>query len=344
MLFTAMSLIWGVPYLLIKVADGGVSVPVLVFARVAGGAAILLPLALRRHQLGMLRTHWRWVAVFACVEIILPWFFLSAAERRLSSSMSGLLIASVPIIGVALARLTGGTERLTPLRWAGLLAGLAGVALLAGPGAVRGDAWSVTEVLLTAVGYATGPLIASRKLADLPGLGVTAACLAFATVVYAPAAALSWPARVPSARVLASLAALAVVCTAVGFVLFFRLIAEAGPARATVITYVNPAVAVALGVSILGEPLTSEVIAAFGLILAGSVLATQAGLPGRPGRPGSPRGPDHDGPYRAGPHQAGPHQAGPHQGGRHQLSPAGAGGTGTEPDRPDPPVRAATTP
>jgi drug/metabolite transporter (DMT)-like permease len=278
-LFTAMSLIWGVPYLLIKVADGGVSVPVLVFARVAGGAVVLLPVAVHRGHLGALRGHWRWLAVFACVEIILPWLFLSAAERRLSSSMSGLLIASVPIIGVALARLTGAGERLTPLRWTGLLGGLAGVALLVGPGALHGDLWSIALVMLTAVGYATGPLIASRKLADLPGLAVTAVCLGLAAVVYAPAAALTWPRTVPSASVLASLAGLALVCTALAFVLFFRLIGEVGPARATVITYVNPAVAVTLGVGVLGEPLTPEIIAAFGLILAGSVLATRPGQP-----------------------------------------------------------------
>ncbi len=297
-LFTAMSLIWGVPYLLIKVADdGGMPVPVLVLARVAGGAAILLPIALRRGELGVLRPHWRWLAVFACVEIILPWLFLSQAERRLSSSMSGLLIASVPIIGVVLARIAGGAERLTPLRWAGLLGGLAGVALLAGPGALGGDLGSVILVLLTALGYATGPLIASRKLAGLPGLGMTAACLGFAAVVYAPAAALAWPQTVPSAKVLASLAALAVLCTALAFVLFFQLIAEVGPARATVITYVNPAVAVALGVGVLGEPLTPEIIAAFGLILAGSVLATQAGRPAVL-QPDGPAHPDY--PARAG--------------------------------------------
>ena len=202
--------------------------------------------------------------------------------------MSGLLIASVPIIGVALARLTGGGERLTPLRWAGLLGGLAGVALLAGPGALHGDLWSIALVMLTALGYATGPLIASRKLADLPGLGVTAVCLlGFAAVVYAPAAALTWPRSVPSAEVLASLAGLALICTALAFVLFFQLIAEVGPARATVITYVNPAVAVVLGVGVLGEPLTPDIIAAFGLILAGSVLATRSGQPAGAGTPGS---------------------------------------------------------
>ena len=285
-LFTTMSVIWGVPYLLIKVVDdGGVSVPVLVLARVGVGAALLLPVALRRRQLSALRPYWRWLAVFAVVEIIAPWFFLSDAERHLSSSLSGLLIASVPIIGAVLVRLTGDPERLTPVRLGGLLLGLGGVALLVGPSANGGDWWSIIEALLTALGYAIGPLVANRKLKDAPNPGVIAVCLTAATVVYAPAAAATWPDTVPSARVLAALAALAVVCTAVAFLLFFRLIAEVGPARATVITYVNPAVAVTLGVSVLGEPLTPEIVAAFALILAGSVLATRSGL-----RRGAPRG------------------------------------------------------
>ena len=287
-LFTTMSVIWGVPYLLIKVVDdGGVSVPVLVFARVGVGAALLLPVALRRRQLSALRPYWRWLAVFAVVEIIAPWFFLSDAERHLSSSLSGLLIAAVPIIGAVLVQLTGGTglfratsgaERLTPVRWAGLLLGLSGVALLVAPSASGGDWWSVTEVMLTALGYAIGPLVQNRKLSQAPDLGVLAVCLTAAAVVYAPAAALTWPDTMPSARVLAALVGLGVVCTAVGFLLFFRLIAEVGPARATVITYVNPAVAVALGVAVLGEPLTPEIVAACALILAGSVLATRSGL------------------------------------------------------------------
>jgi len=277
-----MSVIWGMPYLFIKVADGGVSVPVLVFARLAVAAALLLPLAIRRGQLAALWRHWPWLVVFATVEMIIPWALLSEAERHLSSSMTGLLVASVPIIGVVLARLTGGTDRLTLARWAGLLIGLAGVAVLAGRDALGGDAWAVAEVVLVAVCYATGPLIVNRKLGELPGLGVNAFCLSFAAIVYAPAAALTWPATVPSAQVLASLAALGVICTALAFVLFFKLIAEVGPERAIVITYVNPAVAVALGVAVLGEPLTAGIVAAFALILAGSVLAT------RPGRPGPP--------------------------------------------------------
>ena len=278
-LFTLMSVIWGVPYLLIKVADGGVAVPVLVFARVAIGAAVLLPLAIRRGQIRVLASHWRWLAAFAVVEIMVPWALLSYAERHLSSSMTGLLVASVPIIGVVLARLSGGTERLTVVRWVGLLAGLAGVAMLAGPRVLGGGALPIAAVILTAVCYATGPLIANRKLDGLPGLEMTAVCLGAAAVVYAPVAALTWPATTPSLAVLGSLVGLGVLCTAIAFVLFFQLIAEVGPARATVITYVNPAVAVALGVAVLGEPLTPAIVAAFVLILAGSVLATRSSQP-----------------------------------------------------------------
>ncbi|HKB29634.1 MAG TPA: DMT family transporter [Streptosporangiaceae bacterium] len=276
-LFTLMSVIWGIPYLLIKVADGGVSVPVLVFARTGIGALMLLPLALRRREVRAVRAHWRWLVVFATVEVILPWVLLSDAERRLPSSLTGTLIASVPIMGAVFARLTSDSDRLTVVRWVGLALGLGGVVLLAGPTARGGDAWAVTEVLLTALGYSIGPLIASRKLSAAPSLGVNAVCLSLATVVYAPFAALTWPHVMPDGSVIASIVALGVVCTGAAFVLFFRLIAEVGPARATVITYVNPAVAVALGVAVLGERLTPAIAASFVLIVAGSFFATRPG-------------------------------------------------------------------
>jgi drug/metabolite transporter (DMT)-like permease len=147
--------------------------------------------------------------------------------------------------------------------------------VLLGPGAPRGETGEVAEVLGVAVCYAIGPLIASRKLSALPPLGMTAACLAFAAVIYAPLAALTWPSAVPAAKVFGAIAGLAVICTAVAFLGFFALIAEVGPARATVITYVNPAVAVALGALVLGERITVGMGAAFALILGGSVLATR---------------------------------------------------------------------
>lgn len=276
-LFAAMSVIWGVPYLLIKVAVGGVAPPVLVLARVGIGAALLLPIAIRRRELAPLVRRWRWVLLFALVEIIAPWLLLSEAETRLSSSLSGLLIASVPILVAVFGRLTGGQDRLTAVRWAGLLIGLGGVALLVAGGGAHGGAGSVAEVLLVAVCYAIGPLVAARKLSELPPLGLTSACLGFAAIVYAPIAAVTWPSAEPAPKVIAAICGLAVICTAIAFLIFFALIAEAGPARASVITYVNPAVAVALGVGVLGEHLTLTMAVAFVAILGGSVLATRTG-------------------------------------------------------------------
>ncbi len=278
-LFAVMCLVWGIPYLFIKVAVGEVSVPVVVFARTALGALLLLPLALRASrkgggQLGTLRRHWRPLVAFAALEIIVPWGLLSAAEQKLPSSLAGLLIAAVPIISVVTARLTGGTERLSPRRWAGLVIGLAGVVLLAAPDLGGGSGLAVAEVLLVALGYATAPLIAARKLADVPALPMTAACLSLGALVWLPAAVLTWPHRVPSGRALGALAALGVICTACAFLVFLALIREAGTSRAMVFTYINPAVAVAAGVAFLSEPFTVTIAASFALILAGSLLAT----------------------------------------------------------------------
>jgi drug/metabolite transporter (DMT)-like permease len=278
-LFAAMCLLWGIPYLFIKVAVGEVSVPVVVFARTAIGAALLLPLALRSGQLGALRPYWRPLLAFAALEIIVPWGLLSAAEQRLPSSLAGLLIAAVPIISVVTARLTGGTERLSPRRWAGLVIGLGGVALLAAPDLGGGNGLAVAEVLLVALGYATAPLIAARRLADVPALPMTAACLTVAALAWAPAAVLTWPHHVPSVRVLAALAALGIVCTACAFLVFLQLIKEVGTSRAMVFTYVNPAVAVAAGIVLLSEPFTAVTGVSFVLILAGCLLATRTERP-----------------------------------------------------------------
>lgn len=284
-LFSLMGVVWGIPYLMIKVAVDTVSPPVVVFTRCALGAALLLPFALRQGGFaGAIRQHWRPMLAFAVLEIMVPWFTLTDAERHLSSSTAGLLIAGVPIVGVVLARLLGDTEHLGVRRITGLALGLAGVAVLTLPHLTGGDARSLAEVLVTVLGYATAPLIAARRLKEVPSLHLTAACLTLAALVYAPAAALTRPAALPSPTVLAALAGLGVICTAVAFVAFLELIKEAGPTRATVITYVNPAVAVAAGALFLDEPLTLPVLAAFALILAGSVLATAAG-PRRSTRP-----------------------------------------------------------
>ncbi|MEV5408213.1 EamA family transporter [Thermopolyspora sp. NPDC052614] len=276
-LFALMSVIWGIPYLMIKVAVEEVSAPVLVFARTAVGAAILMPLAVRAGGLGVLRRHWKPLVLFAVIEMMVPWLLLTDAERHLSSSMAGLLVAAVPIIAVVVGKIAGDRERLGPLRWIGLLVGFAGVALLAAPHLTGGGFWPIVELFIVALGYATAPLLAARKLANVPSMPMTAACLSLAALVYAPAAILTWPAAMPSGQALAAIGGLAVICTVLAFLVFFELIREVGPARATVFTYVNPAVAVVAGVVFLGEPLTPAIVAAFALILGGSVLATSRG-------------------------------------------------------------------
>ncbi|MDN5859231.1 MAG: EamA family transporter [Pseudonocardia sp.] len=274
-LFALMGILWGVPYMMIKVAIEGVSVPVLVFARTALAALVLLPLAMRGGQLAALRPYWKPIALFAILEMIIPWFLIVRAEHDITSSMTGLLIAASPIFTVAVARMLGRGERLGIARSAGLGIGLAGVAVLAGPELSGGSPRAIVEVLIVAVCYATGPHVAARRLQDVPALPMTAACLGFAALVYAAPAAATWPAQLPDVRVLAAIGGLALICTALAFIVFFALIREVGPSRALVFTYINPAVAVAAGVTLLGEPLTATMIAAFVLILAGSVLATR---------------------------------------------------------------------
>lgn len=274
-LFAAMSVVWGIPYLLIKIAVEGVSVPVLVLARTAIGAAVLLPVMLYRREWTRVLRHWKPVLAFAFFEMIAAWLLLSDAERRLTSSLTGLLIAATPIVVAVLDRFTGGERRMGPKRIAGLGVGFAGVAVLAGPELTGGSAWSVAEVLLVSTCYAIAPLIAARYLSDVPALPLAAACLGVAAVVYALPAAATWPTEMPSTRVLLAIATLALICTALAFLVFFALIREVGPARALVFTYVNPAVALAAGVLILNEPITVWHLAGLALILTGSVLATR---------------------------------------------------------------------
>jgi drug/metabolite transporter (DMT)-like permease len=274
-LFAALCVVWGIPYLLIRVAVRDFDPATLVFCRTALGAAVLVPLALRRGGYAAVLRRWPALVAFSVVEVALPWVLLSDAERKLSSSLSGLLVAAVPIVGVVIAFVTRSADRGGgPLRYVGLLSGIAGVALLVGIDSGHVRLLPMLEMLVVVVGYAVGPVIQARRLADLPSIPVVSASLLLVAVGYLPYAALHAPAHV-SAKALWSVLALGSVCTALAFVLFFALIAAIGPSRSTVITYVNPAVAVLLGVLLLGEKLTLGMVVGFPLILAGSVLAAR---------------------------------------------------------------------
>ena len=274
-LFVALGVIWGLPYLFIKVAVRDLTPASLVFLRTALGAGLLVPVLLhQRADLRRLLPRWRPILLFTVIEMVVPWWLLSDAERRVSSSLAGLVVASVPLVGALVARVSGFHEPLGPRRAFGLLVGIAGVAALLGLDVGSGDAVAIAELAVVVVGYALGPAIIARSLSDLPTLDVVAASLALCAVLYAPLGLAQLPSALPPLEGIAAVVLLGVFCTAAAFLLFFRLIAEIGPVRATVITYVNPAVAVAAGVLLLGEPFTAGTALGFALILAGSWLAT----------------------------------------------------------------------
>ncbi len=276
LLFVAMGVIWGIPYLLIRVAvTGHISPPSLVFLRTVIGAALLLPLAAARKSLRPLLPFWLPVVLYTLVEIAIPWVLLSDAERRLSSSLTGLLVSAVPLIGAALTLFTGRDHRLGVARILGLVIGLAGVAVMLGLEVSGGDLGAVAEVAVVTVCYAIGPAIVAKRLAGVPGLGVVAVSLALTAVAYAPVGILQLPRTMPAPDVVLAVGVLGVLCTALAFLLFFALIAEAGPVRAVMITYVNPAVALGLGVALLGEPFTVGKALGFVLIVFGLFLATR---------------------------------------------------------------------
>ncbi|MBB5791528.1 DMT family transporter [Jiangella mangrovi] len=273
-LFVALGIIWGIPYLLIKVAVDELSPASIVLARTAIGAALLLPLAARKGYLRPLLPHWRPLLAFTLVEVCIPWYLLGYAEQELSSSLTGLLVAAVPLVGAVLVWVMGTEQRPGRRRLAGLLLGFAGVAALVGFDVEASSPVPVLAVAGTVVCYAVGPIILSRWLSRLPGLGVMAASLTASAVLYLPLGLAQWPGEPVSSEVWLSIAGLGVVCTVVAFLVFFALVAEVGPSRSTVITYVNPAVALVLGVAVLDERVTVFTGLGFGLILIGSVLAT----------------------------------------------------------------------
>jgi drug/metabolite transporter (DMT)-like permease len=284
LLFAAMCVIWGIPYLLIKVAVDDMSPAVLVLGRTAVATLLLLPIALVRRELRPLLPFWLPVVAFAAIEIALPWVLLGAAETEISSSLTGLLIAAVPLVATVIALTTGSRERPGLQTAIGIGLGMAGVAAIVGVSVEGASVVPLTEIFLVAVCYAVGPAILQRWLSDLPALGVITASLALTAAAYVPIAAFSLPEETPSATAIGAVLALAVVCTALAFLLFFALIAEIGPVRATVITYVNPAVAAILGVAILDEHFTVGMGIGFVLVLAGSVLATRTRAEPEPSR------------------------------------------------------------
>jgi drug/metabolite transporter (DMT)-like permease len=280
--FAAMSLVWGIPYLFIKVAvDGGMSPAFIAWVRVTLAAAILLGLAKRAGLLPTLRGKGRWLLLYAIVEIVIPFPLIAAGEQHVASSLAAIIIAAVPLFIALLAIRFDPEERATGRRLVGLVVGLLGVVVLMGIDIAgkRDEMLGAAAIMIAALGYAIGPLTLKAKLGELDPRATMGASLAIAAVVLTPFAAAAPPQVNPGADVIAALLVLGVVCTALAFVIFGALIAEIGPGRALVITYVNPVVAVALGVLVLDERPGAGAIAGLLLIIAGSWLSTDGRLP-----------------------------------------------------------------
>ena len=275
--FIGLGVAWGIPYLLIKVAVRELSPEQLVLARTAVASVLLLPVALARGAVVPVLRQWKWLFAFAFIEIAVPWVALGSAEQHLPSASTGLLIAAVPIVGILLAFVGGRPEQLNPLAWAGVLLGIAGVGALVGLDIGGSHPGPLGELAVVVVCYATGPVILSRKLGDLPGIGVVASALTVTTIGYVPVVLLrdGMPSTVPSAKVVSSVVLLALVCTAAAFLMLFALVGEIGPVRATTITYVNPAVAVAAGAIFLGEAISVWTVVGFVLVVTGSYLVNR---------------------------------------------------------------------
>jgi drug/metabolite transporter (DMT)-like permease len=280
--FATVSTLWGVPYLFIKVAvDDGVPPAFLAWLRVVLGAAVLLGLAWRAGALRGFRGRFRWLVMFAVAEICIPFPLIAAGERHVTSSLAAIIVAAAPLFVALLALRFDASERPDRKRLVGLVIGLAGVVALVGVDVAgkSGELLGALAILTAAFGYAVGPMVLKRKLSDLEPRASMGVSLAIAAVILTPAAAIDPPRAMPSLAASGSLLALGLFCTAAAFVFYGMLIAEVGAGRALVITYVNPVVAVALGVAILGERPGPGAIAGLLLILAGSWLSTDGRVP-----------------------------------------------------------------
>jgi len=282
--FAAVSVLWGIPYLFIRVAVDGDMPPVfLAWLRVALGAVLLAAMA--RHggpgTFAGVRSRLRWLVAFAVLEIAIPFPLIAAGERHVASSLAAIIVAAVPLIIALLALPFEPSERVDRRRLLGLLVGFAGVVMLVGVdvGGNGPELLGAGAILLAAVGYACGPMILNRHLLDIDTRATMAVALAIAAVVLTPAAALSLPSATPSAAAMISVVVLVVLCTAAAFLIYARLVGEVGPGRAAVITYVAPVLALGLGVIVLGEHPGGGAIAGLAAILAGSWLSTGGRLP-----------------------------------------------------------------
>jgi drug/metabolite transporter (DMT)-like permease len=277
-LFGLIGVLWGIPYLFIRIAveqPGGFEPGFLVFARTLLGALILLPLALRKKVLTPALKRFKWVFLYAIMELAGPWYFLSSGERHVTSGLAGLLIATVPFWSSILASFLGDKTVWHKHRLGGMVVGFIGVVFVVGTEAFRGEnqPFSIFIILVGSIGYAIAPMMIRRKAPELDGLAINSVAMAIVATIYIPVGIIQWPTEHVNAKAIWSLIILATLCTAAAFIVFFKVIVDLGPTRASMVTYLNTVIAVILGIIILSEPLTIGMIIGMPLVLVGSYFA-----------------------------------------------------------------------
>jgi drug/metabolite transporter (DMT)-like permease len=279
-LFILVGFLWGIPYLFIKVAvdpENGFSPAIVVFGRVFIGALVLIPIAIYDKTFFNAIKHWRYIAVYALFEMVGPWILIGTAEQKISSGLAGLLVSSVPIFSTLIASRYGDKSVWQPKRLFGIAIGFLGVFLLVGIESITGssDPLSIVMVLAASLAYAFAVIYITRKVPDGSGVAINGIAMAMTAVFYSPALFLLWPDRAVSTEAIYSLIGLGVFSTGIAFAVFFTVMAEIGPTRASLVTYMNTAFAVVLGIIILNEPLTVGIIVGLPLVLIGSYLASR---------------------------------------------------------------------
>jgi drug/metabolite transporter (DMT)-like permease len=280
--FGIVGTIWGIPYLLIKVAvtENG-STPftpaLVVFSRVFIGAILLISYSLYKGTFTSAIPYMRWIIPYAIVEMVIPWWLISSSETKVNSGLAGLLVATVAFWTTLLAAALGDRSVWLPKRLTGLVIGFVGLILVVGIESLQGKQpiLAIIALLVAAFGYALAPTLVTLKMPNVDGAAVNGLALLIAAIIYAPIAVIQFPKHRPSVHAIESVIALGIFPTAICFVLFFKLLADVGPARASLVVYVNTTVAVLLGVIVLHEKLTIGVILGLPLVMIGSYFATR---------------------------------------------------------------------
>lgn len=275
-LLLALAVLWGASFFFVGIAVTELEPLTLVLARVALASLALAPLLLAAGlRLPATLSSWLPFVGMSVLNNVIPFLLIAQGQKEIAGGLAAVINASTPVWALLLGRTIGGDRALAVHKLIGALIGIAGVAALVGPEALLGTQSSALGMLLVlgaAMSYGASALW-GRRLRDHPPL-LTAFCQLFcSTLLLAPFALLldrPWLLPIPSARVVAAIVGLAVLSTALGYILFFRILAVSGPANAMLVTLLNPVTAIVLGVLVLGETLLARHV--LGALVIGSAL------------------------------------------------------------------------